>query len=96
MDFIGEISPKSSTGYSWILVAIDYFTKWVEAIPTRNEISKFVKKILLSNVISRFGCPQKIVTDNAMCFKSEKFVKFYDKYGINRSTSSPYHTKGNA
>ena len=56
MDFIGEISPKSSIGYSWILVTTDY-TKWVEAIPTRNATSKVVKKFLLSNVISRFGCP---------------------------------------
>lgn len=42
MDFIGGISPKSSVGYSWILVATDYFTKWLEAIPTRNATSKVV------------------------------------------------------
>ena len=95
MDFIGEISPKSSTGYSWILVATDYFTKWVEAIPTRNATSKVVNKFLVSNVISRFGYPQRIVIDNAMCFRSEEFMKFCDKYGITRSTSSPYHPQGN-
>ena len=51
MDFIGEISPKSSASYSWILVATDYFTKWLEAIPTRNATSKVVNSFLLSNVI---------------------------------------------
>ena len=95
MDFIGEISPKSSTSYSWILVATDYFAKWVEAIPTRNATSKVVNTFLLNNVVSRFGCLQKIVTDNAMCFRSEEFMKFYEKYGITRSTSSPYHPQGN-
>ena len=57
MDFIGEISPKTSTGYSWILVATNYFTKWVEAVPTRNGTSKVVNNFLLTNIISRFGCP---------------------------------------
>ena len=47
IDFIGEITNKSNGGHSWILVATDYFTKWVEAIPTRNATSKVVK-ILLS------------------------------------------------
>jgi transposase InsO family protein len=95
MDFIGEISPKSSTGYSWILVATNYFTKWVEAIPTRNATSKVVNNFLLNNIISRFGCPQKIVTENSMCFRSNEFIKFCDKYGITRSSSSPYHPQGN-
>ena len=91
MDFLGEISPKSSTGYSRILVATDYFTKWVEKVPTRNATRKFVNNFLLNNIISRFGCPQKLVIDNAMCFRSEDFIKFCDKYSIIRSTSSPYH-----
>ena len=69
IDFIGKITNKSSRGHSWILVAIDYFTKWVEAIPTRNATSKVVINFILNNIIIRFGCPQKIVTDNDMCFR---------------------------
>ena len=95
MDFIGEISPKSSTGYSWILVASDYFRKWIEAISTRNATSKVVNNFLLNNIIFGFGCLQKIVTDNAMCFRSKEFIKFCDKYGITRSLSFPYHPQGN-
>lgn len=91
MDFIGEISTKSSTNYSWILVATNYFTKWVDAIPTRNATSKLVTIFLLKNIIKRFGCPKKIMNDNAMYFRSEDFIKFCDKYTITRSTSSPYH-----
>ena len=88
---LGEISSNSSIGYSWILVTNIYFTKWVEATPTRNATNKVVNNFLLSNIISRFGCPQRIVIDNAMCFRSEEFVTFCDKYGITRSTSSPYN-----
>ena len=56
---------------------MDYFTKWVEAIPARNATDTVVMKFIEENIISRFGCPAKIVTDNAQAFKSEKFVNFY-------------------
>ena len=42
MDFIGEINPSSSGQHRWILTAIEFFTKWVEAIPTRNAIDKVI------------------------------------------------------
>ena len=95
MDLIGEISLESSIGYSWILVFADYFTMWAEAIPKRNVTRKVVNNFLLNNIISRFGCLEKIVIDNAMCFRSEDFIKFCDKYSIIRSASSPYHPQGN-
>ena len=95
MNFIGEISPSSSSGFSWILVATDYFTKWVEAIPTRNSASKVVNNFLLNNMITRLGCPERIVIDNSMCFRSEEFIKFYEKYGITKLVSSLYHPQGN-
>ena len=47
IDFIWEISDKSSNGHSWILVATDYFTRWVEAIPTRQSTSKVVINFLI-------------------------------------------------
>ena len=78
-----------------ILVATNYFTKWVEAIPTRSTTSKVVTNFILNNIITRFGCPKKIVIDNAMCFKFEDFYEFYEKYAITRSTSLPYHLQGN-
>ena len=89
LDFIGEIVKKSSGGHSYILVTTYYFTKWVEAIPTRRATSKVVNDFILNNIITRFGCPTKSVVDNAMCFRSEDFHEFFDKYAITRSTSSP-------
>ena len=92
---MGEIENKSSGGNSWILVAKDYFTKWVEEIPTKKSTNKVVMDFLLNNIIVRFGYPKKIVTDNAMCFSSEEYKGFCEKYGITKSTSSPYHPQGN-
>ncbi|XP_059066337.1 uncharacterized protein LOC131857656 [Cryptomeria japonica] len=95
IDFIGEISDKSSGGHKWILVATDYLTKWVEAVPTKQATSKVVIKFLMDNIISRFGVPTKIITDNGMCFRSEEFNEFCKEYGIQISHLSPYHPQGN-
>jgi hypothetical protein len=65
LDFIQEINPHSSTQHKWILTATYYFTKWLEDIPTKRATASVVIDFLEDNILSRFGCPQKIVTDNA-------------------------------
>lgn len=94
MIFIGKFFNKSSGGYPWILVATDYFTKWVKEIPTKKSTSKVVMDFKLNNFIIRFGCLEIIVPHNAMYFRFDEYIEFYEKYGITRSTSSPYHPQG--
>jgi hypothetical protein len=60
LDFIGEIHPHSSAQQKWILTTTDYFTKWVESIPTRNATDSVVISFLKENILSRFGYPRKI------------------------------------
>ena len=67
----------------------------MEGIITRRSTSKVVIDFILNNNITRFGCPKKIVKDNSLCFRSNEFYQFCDKYAITRSTSSPYHPQGN-
>ena len=90
LDFIGEINPASSGQHRWILTVTDYFTKWVEAVPTRQAIDVVIIEFLLSNIMSRFGCPRKIVTDNAKAFTSSKLVNFSSDYNIIFSHSTAY------
>ena len=71
LEFIGEINPSSSGKNKWILTATYFFTKWVEAIPTRNATDKAIINFIEENILSRFGCPQRILTDNAKSFKSK-------------------------
>ncbi|KAL1291506.1 hypothetical protein AAHE18_20G204700 [Arachis hypogaea] len=63
LDLIGQIHPPSSKGHKFILVGVDYFSKWVEAIPlrevTHNEIIDFIEE----HIVHRFGIPQSITTD---------------------------------
>ena len=95
LDFIGEINPTSSGQHRCILTAIDYFTKWVEAVPTRQATDVVIIEFLLSNIMSRFGCPRKIVTDNVKAFTSSKLVKFCSDYIIILSHSTTYYPQGN-
>jgi len=77
------------------LIAIDYFTKWVEAIPTRKVTSKVVIDFLMNKILIRFGVLERLVCDNDMCFRSEEFSDFCNKNGIQISYSTPYHPQGN-
>jgi hypothetical protein len=69
LDFIGEIHPPSSGKHKWILTTTEYFTKWIEVVPTRQATDVVIIKFLESNILSRFGCPRKIIIDNATTFK---------------------------
>ncbi|XP_039686367.1 uncharacterized protein [Medicago truncatula] len=95
LDVIGEIKPTSSKGYRYILVGIDYFTKWIEAIPlkdvTQEEVISFIQKF----IIYRFGIPETITTDQGSVFTGRKMVKFAEDTGFKLLTSTPYYAQAN-
>jgi hypothetical protein len=70
LDFIGEFKYNSSNIYRWILTATNYFTRWVESIPTKKSTEEVVVHFLEERIITRFGIPFKIITDNAKDFSS--------------------------
>ncbi|KAM1513245.1 hypothetical protein ACFX1Z_024697 [Malus domestica] len=77
MDMIGKITPSSRAAkHAWILVATDYFTKWVEvksyAELTSKEVCDFVKE----DVVTRFGVARTIITDNGTIFTAERFKEY--------------------
>ena len=86
----GEIHPSSSGQHYWILTSNDYFTKWIESILTRNATQKLIIGFL-EDILSRFGFPNKIVTDNVASFKVEPLVKFCEKIGIQPIHSTLYY-----
>jgi len=94
LDFIGEFKDNLSNGYQWILTATNYFTRWVESIPTKKAIEELVMNFLEEQIITRFGVPSKITTDNAKAFISHALVEFCFKYGIVLSHSSNYYLQG--
>jgi transposase InsO family protein len=95
LDFIGEIHPSSSIQHKWILTAMDYFTKWIEVVPCRQAIDSVIIKKLETNILSRFGCPRKIIADNAASFRSKKLIDFCSQYHIMLGHSTTYYPQGN-
>jgi len=88
-------SPMPLSQHKWILTATDYFTNWIETIHSRQSIDSFIISFLKNNILSRFGCPQKIIIDNAATFKSKKMVDFCNRYHIILSHSTAYYPQGN-
>ena len=56
--------PTSVGGHGYIIVAVDYFTKWAEAMPTYTEDGKTTALFLFNHIIARFGFPESIITNH--------------------------------
>jgi hypothetical protein len=89
IDFMGPFPP--SFGFMYILVAVDYVSKWIEAIPSRNNDHKTVIKFLKENILSRFGIPRAMISDGGTHFCNKSFESLMKKYGITHKVATPYH-----
>ena len=65
-----------------ILLAIDYVSKWVEAIPTSTNDASVVAQFLRSHIFSLFGTPRALITDNGTHFYNKMIDKVLHKYGV--------------
>jgi ribonuclease HI len=94
IDFIGQINTPSSKGHRFVL-AMDYFTKWVEAIPLKKVTSENMVEFVKEHIIYRFGIPQTITTDQGAQFVSLEFREFAKSMGIKLFNSSPCYAQAN-
>ena len=76
------INPPSSNRNQYIIVAVDSFTKWVESIPTFNNTEKIAVYLLFDHVITRFGAPKEINTDNGSQFRNSFIDELTTKLGL--------------
>ena len=73
--------PSSYGHHKYILLAMDYMSKWVEAIPTITYDAKLVLHFIKSNIFSRFGTPRVVISDEGSHFCNKMFASLLDKYG---------------
>ena len=93
MDFMGPFLSSSSNLY--ILLAVDYVSKWVEAIPTQTNDSRVVTKFLRSHIFNRFGTPPTLITNGGTHFCNKLVDSVLRKYGVRHCTSLAYHPQTN-
>ncbi|RVW73083.1 Pol polyprotein [Vitis vinifera] len=89
IDFMGPF--PMSFGNSYILVGVDYVSKWVEAIPCKQNDHRVVLKFLKENIFSRFGVPKAIISDGGAHFCNKPFEALLAKYGVKHKVATPYH-----
>ncbi|CAN6484019.1 unnamed protein product [Victoria cruziana] len=89
IDFMGPFPP--SFGYLYILVAVDYVSKWVEAVATRTNDHKVVLKFIKHNIFSRFGVPRVMISDGGKHFRNVQVGSLLRKYSVHHRIATPYH-----
>jgi hypothetical protein len=90
LDFVGHIHPASSKDHRFVLVAMDYFTKWTEAVPLKNMMHREVIYFILEYIIHRFSIPQ-----TSMPFMSHQVHEFAESLKIKLLSFSPYYGQAN-
>ncbi|XP_027181814.1 uncharacterized protein LOC113780200 [Coffea eugenioides] len=93
MNFMGPF--PSPFGCLYILLAIDYVSKWVETKATRTNDSRVVVGFLKSNIFSRFGVPRAIISDQGTHFCNRTIEALMRKYGVHHRVGTTYHPQTN-
>ncbi|XP_065616445.1 uncharacterized protein LOC136061919 [Quercus suber] len=94
LDIVGPF-PKAAGNKKYLLVGTDYFTKWVEAEPLANIRDVNVQKFVWKNIVTRFGVPHTLISDNGLQFDSKAFRNYCNELGITNRYSIPAYPQGN-
>jgi hypothetical protein len=88
------ILPRAPGGFRFLFIAIDTFTKWMEAMLMVNIMQEAAVKFLQS-IIYRFSVSQRVLTDSGIQFKGAKFIRCYVNFGIHHQSSLTVHPQTN-
>ena len=88
-------NPHSAGGHAYIILAVDYFTKWAEAMPTFEADGKIAVIFVFNHIIARFGVPQAIITDHGCHFRNVMMTELTGQFGLRHDSSTPYYPQAN-
>lgn len=94
IDFVGPL-PRSTTGNRYIIVAMDYLTKWPEAKPVPEATAEATVQFIYETIICRHGCPSNILSDRGTHFNNRLLQGLVQKFQIKHHMSTPYHPQTN-
>jgi hypothetical protein len=89
IDYMGPF-PKSRK-FEYILVAVDYVSRWVEALPCRSADHKSLIRMFEETILLRFGTPRLVISDGGSHFIDKRFKKYLMNHGIQHNVATPYH-----
>ena len=84
-----------SLGKLYILFVVDYVSKWVKVIATEKNDDKTMVQFINRNIITRFGAPRCILSDEGSHFCNRVFASLLGKYNVLHAKSLPYHPQSN-
>ena len=88
-------NPPSTTGHHYIIVVMDCFTKWAEAMSTYNNDAKTMALLLFNHIIAWFGIPKSIITDHGTHFCNAMMAELTSMLHLDHEHSSPYYLQAN-
>ncbi|GKV52487.1 hypothetical protein SLEP1_g59063 [Rubroshorea leprosula] len=94
VDLLGPFI-KGKGGCTFLVVAVDYFTKWIEAKPLSTTTERKIEEFLFNSILCRFGIPKRIIADNGPQFRAAALRLFCDDYGIELALTSVYTPQSN-
>uniref|UniRef100_A0A3B3I8A6 Integrase catalytic domain-containing protein n=1 Tax=Oryzias latipes TaxID=8090 RepID=A0A3B3I8A6_ORYLA len=94
LDFMGPF-PRSRKGNCYLLVVVDYYTKWVELFPLRDSKTLRLYNILRDEIFTRWGVPKYLVSDRGPQFTSQLISDLCQKWGVIHKMTTSYHPQTN-
>ncbi len=85
----------SSSGMENVLIMTDVFSKFTQAIPTKDQMAKTVARVLVERWFYLFGVPRQLHSDQGRCFESRLIQELCEIYGIAKTPTTPYRPQGN-
>ena len=87
--------PTSVGGHGYIIVIVNYFTKWAEVMPTLNNNGEMTTLFFFNHVVAWFGVPQAIVIYHGSHFRNHMMAELTAKLGLSYDSSTPYYLQAN-
>lgn len=95
VDFVGPL-PRSPSGHAYLLVFVDYFSKWIEVCAVREATAQVAASKFVSEVFARHGAPTYLISDRGTPFVSELFEHVISTLGTTHRLTTAYHPQTNA
>ena len=96
IDFIAPFSiPTKRSGARYIITTVEYVTNWAEAELVNTCSSEIAAKFIYENIITRFGCPLTLISDQGTYFINRTIKTLTDQFQIDHRQSTAYHPQSN-